>query len=91
MTNEVFKRLRRVENGLSNMWRLTCENADTFNKFADRVNGKLKNHENRIQKCEKKLFWNRFITGILLVDFIERKLEEGKKSGERKFGDDENS
>lgn len=28
---------------------------------------------NRIQKCEKKLFWNRLITGILLVDFIRRR------------------
>lgn len=91
MSDEVFKRLRRVENGLSSMWRLTCENADTFNKFAEKVNWKLKNHENRIQKCEKKLFWNRFITGILLVDFIERKLEEGKKLGESCVGDDENS
>lgn len=31
------------------------------------------NQVNRIQKCEKKLFWNRVITGILLVDFIKRR------------------
>lgn len=91
MQNEVFKRLRRVENGVGDLWKLTCRNADVFNDFSSSVRKQLRNHENRIQKCEKKLFWNRFITGILLVDFIERKLEEGKKSGERKFGDDENS
>lgn len=33
---------------------------------------------NRIQKCEKKLFWNRLITGILLVDFIRRRANIGK-------------
>lgn len=36
------------------------------------------NQVNRIQKCEKKLFWNRIITGILLVDFIRRRANIGK-------------
>lgn len=77
MTNEVFKRLRRVENGLSNMWRLTCENADTFNKFADRVNGKLKNHENRIQKCEKKTFLEPVHNWYIIGRFYRKKARRG--------------
>lgn len=67
--------------------------AKSFNRVSNDViflyRQQLK-QENRIQKCEKKLFWNRFITGILLVDFIKRRANIGKIECNLFRNDDEN-